>query len=371
MKLDVNFQSLWAQINKMGGTPRDFELEDLILPFDEIDSTLSEQGIEVELDELDTTGGLLSYKGRQVLLYIPDQGWRITEVLENGTVGKKFHVSHCRTLVSMKDAGRFERYVATNDLSGEFDVHGVDNFTRQEVEGRAELSVCKNCLTKLNYRDSIDIQIRKKVCREFSITEFFETYSTIFPYRPKQLGASASKRGYTSDWKEISARERQKKNYSCEECSVNLSSHKNLVHVHHINGVRSDNQVSNLRVLCAPCHKQQPYHSHVFIQKKDMQLITRIRNAQQIKPSGWDEVLKLADSAILGILGILRSRGVSPPAIGYEFTDSSDAVTAVVEAAWPLKRQALVLTNEDVPKERGWHFLTLENLTENPHLIHC
>ena len=77
MKLTVNFDALWEQVSKMGGETADFSIDDLIIPVDAIDAELSEKGIEVKLDDLDSTGGLLSYKGRQILLYIPDQGWRI------------------------------------------------------------------------------------------------------------------------------------------------------------------------------------------------------------------------------------------------------------------------------------------------------
>lgn len=370
MKLEVSFESLWAQVARMGAERSAFELEQLIRDWEEIDASLSDEGIEVQLEELDTTGGLLSYHGRQVLLYIPDQGWRISDVLDNGAIGKKFHVSHCKTLVQMREDGRFERYVATNDLSGDFKVHGVDNYSRHEIEGIANLNVCKNCLSKLNYKGSIDWQVRQSVCNDFSISEFFETYSTIFPYMPKQLDKSNRQLGYTPDWADISARQRKKHKYICQDCKVDLSENKRLVHVHHINGQRADNRESNLRVLCAACHKQQPYHSHVYIRKNDMQLITRVRNAQRLQPSGWDEVLKYADSSLHGILGMLRERGVSPPEIGFEFADSRGAVTAEVEAAWPRKKQGIVLTASDKPQEPGWYFFTLEQVIEDPYLIH-
>jgi hypothetical protein len=38
---------------------------------------------------------------------------------------------------------------------------------------------------------------------------------------------------------------------------------KDLLHVHHINGVKSDNSEMNLRVLCQYCHGEQPNHEHM------------------------------------------------------------------------------------------------------------
>ena len=70
MKLTYDFSSLWREVNRLKG---DIELFEVVSErsFDPIDVSLSDRGIEVELDDLDNIGNLLSYKGRQVLLYIP------------------------------------------------------------------------------------------------------------------------------------------------------------------------------------------------------------------------------------------------------------------------------------------------------------
>ena len=52
----------------------------------------------------------------------------------------------------MRGKGRYERYVATNDLSGEFYIAGHDPDSGKNIDGRTRLKVCKNCLGKLNYR---------------------------------------------------------------------------------------------------------------------------------------------------------------------------------------------------------------------------
>src|SRR5690606_23083484 len=112
------------------------------------------KGIEIKLDDLASTAGLLTYEGRQVLLYIPDQGGNISAVLGGEREkGKRFHVAECDTLEKMRRANRFERYIATTDVSGIFAVHGQD-FNFGSREGHAPLHVCINCLKALNYKQA-------------------------------------------------------------------------------------------------------------------------------------------------------------------------------------------------------------------------
>ena len=92
---------------------------------------------------------MLIYEGRQVVLYIQDQHWNIDAVLANRSEGKKVHVANCDTLLEMRRRGRYERYVATNNVSGDFYVTGQDEYG-VSGEGKARLRVCKNCLRKLD-----------------------------------------------------------------------------------------------------------------------------------------------------------------------------------------------------------------------------
>src|SRR5690606_19789276 len=127
----------------------EFTLESSGAPFGGVDIELA-SGKEISIDEIDFSGLVASYQGRQVLLYIPDHGHRLDEVLAGRDEGKKFHVTDCRTLDTMRRHNRFSRYFATNDLSGEFTYHGRSQYDRTRREGRANLKVCKNCTHHLN-----------------------------------------------------------------------------------------------------------------------------------------------------------------------------------------------------------------------------
>jgi len=232
----------------------------------------------VDIDEVEPINGVLSYKGRQILLYIPDHVWNVEAALEDGRVGNKYHIADCRTLEMMRDNNRFERYIATNDLSGYFKITGTTE-KNNVIEGRTNLSVCKNCLSKINYKNyNFD---KKSVFDEFSIEDFFDRYSQFFSSTPSRRIANKSDSCYAGNWKEISDSYKAKNNYCCEECHIDLVEYKELLHTHHINGVKSDNRDENFKSLCLDCHRQEPNHQHMKISSTKIKKIHCIRRDQK------------------------------------------------------------------------------------------
>ncbi len=151
MKLRVDFGSLHQAVARMGAKERDFSIHIDTRPMEPIDIELNE-GKEIPLAEVETPSGLLAYQGRQILLYIKDHGWNVSKAVQDGAAGKRFHVADCKTLQEMRSRNRYNRYVATNNLSGEFEITGIDPITRAQVSDIANLKVCINCLKKLNYK---------------------------------------------------------------------------------------------------------------------------------------------------------------------------------------------------------------------------
>ena len=104
-------------------------------------------------------------------------------------------------------------------------------------------------------------------------------YSIHFESLPKERNPQ-NVSSYVSDWAYISTAYRQKVNFRCEICTVDLLLHIHLLDVHHINGVKADNSETNLKALCKICHKEQPKHQQMCVDSAEIQQIKLLRVAQ-------------------------------------------------------------------------------------------
>lgn len=342
MKLSVDLSSLHNAVQTMGAEQINFEVSNEVIPIEPIDKQLGE-GLEVNFADIEFETGLASYKGRQVLLYIKDHSYnnKIYGVLKDGTQGNRFHIADCQKLDEMRRKGRFERYVVTNKLDGQFAVSGTDNTNNQLIEGETNLSVCQYCLESLNYEKFRAMprgQQRRMFVTSFKLADFFDTYSSFFKFMPTGV-ANNSDAGYSKDWDSISRNVRELFNYGCQQCGLDLKNNKRLLHVHHINGVKSDNSTSNLTPLCADCHRKQPDHQHMFIKHEETKIINQLRNEQGLNvKENWQDVYKLADPGMHGVIDLLEKYNVSFPEVGEEIQNDKQEVVAELELAWPLKK---------------------------------
>ena len=165
MKLDIDatLERLTSLQRQMGVTA---EPE---LPAADV-AVLRSTGHAVAITELPTDReGILKWRGQVVVLYIRDQyAW-------DGQVGGyRFHVAECSTIENMRLQGRGRRYVVTNRSDGTFPV-------RPDSCGEPRLlpmSVCKNCLARLDWDGSrsAGAEKRARIITSFDISNFFSTY---------------------------------------------------------------------------------------------------------------------------------------------------------------------------------------------------
>ena len=270
MKLSANlFESLIAVREKMQA--------DLVSDFTpsrlpELKKELENDGVPFELGDLEFGKNReLIYQGQVVFVYIQDTG-ASKYMLENEPENsKKVHLRQCRTLDSMHEQGRYDRYVATQNKEGRFLVH-----TRERDgatgEMHANLVPCKNCLNLIGYSGE---------AKGFSYAEFLsKDETTNFDRTPKTKDTDDRPSEYTKNWQNISQKYREFMHYKCEDCGVDLSSHRNLLHTHHINGVKSDNSNANLKALCKICHSNQPSHN-MYVAAHERDLIEKLRTSRK------------------------------------------------------------------------------------------
>lgn len=220
------------------------------------------EGIDINsLDVLDIDdNGTLVYKNTRVILYIRD--WSYSSSSNNQSM-PKFHVSNCRTLQDMRLRGRGARYVIATREDGVFIVNKITNGL-VEKGIQAKLDVCKNCLADLNWSDYSSGGDKNKIFNSFSLTDFFKKYpKSLLSQRTMLDDQEATFNHYVDDWNSISFELRQSKNWKCESCNTDMKDKKDKLDVHHKNGIKYDNNPSNLKVLCRTCHAKEPGHEHL------------------------------------------------------------------------------------------------------------
>jgi hypothetical protein len=360
VKLTVDFSALHHAVKNMGAGNIEFQISNKLVPIEPIDKQLNE-GLEVNFTDIEFDTGLASYQGRQILLYIKDHSYsnRIYSALEDGSKGNKFHVADCQKLDEMRKKGKLERYVVTNKLDGLFTIIGKDSNSNEFIEGEAKLNVCQFCLETVNYQKFASLQRgapRRIIVQGFQLADFFDTYSSFFKFMPTGI-ANVQTSHYTDDWKEVSKKVRVKFDYQCQQCRVDLKQHKSLLHVHHINGVKSDNSSSNLTPLCCDCHRKQPDHQHMFIKHDETKLISHLRNVQGLNTKdSWQDIYDMADPGMHGVINLLEKYHVSLPEVGEKVANDKQEVVAELELAWPLKKVGIAIDKPEAVEasKLGW-----------------
>lgn len=287
MKITLEFPEFRSLMVRMGAQESDWEIIDpgLIGRKKVIDEL--KEGKEIPLEAVSTSfGGLLTYQGEQVVLYIKDTRQDRRTLLDDPENSRRFHIADCRTLDDMRRKGRFERYVVTIRKDGKFLVEATDPITREVEELEAPLKVCRNCLTALNWEGYDDLRLKQyQIWREFTLEDFFAEFSTFFRSKPRYSDDTAPPGGYAKNWSRIALRLKERRNWRCDECGVDLSDDRKLLHGHHKNGVTSDNRPENIEVLCVVCHSEKPDHQRL---KPSVEAKERIESLRR-KRKDWHE----------------------------------------------------------------------------------
>lgn len=233
---------------------------------DELERLASPEGIGIgSLDDIHVLAdGTLAFKNSRVLLYIRDHS-----VYSGRKIDPKFHVTNCETLKEMKRQARAARYVVAARLDGTFRLNIIDG--NRKTETLRKLAVCQNCMGMLSF-DGFQMTLprssRYRLVNSFTLDRFFERYPrSLHVITPEHDSDNAPLNDYAQDFSDRSNALRAAANWTCQNsgCRVRLVKleHRRYLHVHHINGVKSDDAAHNHKVLCIGCHANEPSHGHM------------------------------------------------------------------------------------------------------------
>ena len=203
---------------------------------------------------------ILKSGNTSVALYIKWSRMINSSTATNGL--PRLHLVNCSKLREMREAGRINRYVATSEIHGVYDLlggSGKNPFQRS-------LMVCQACLTSIRrehpnapsnfglFKPSNEIDLKGW----FSLSPGAIPHANLF-----STPTLVSSGGYTADWSRISQEKRTSAGWKCSGCKLDLSNRKDLLDTHHVDGNPQNNTASNLTVLCRVCHSNQPMHQHM------------------------------------------------------------------------------------------------------------
>lgn len=259
--------------------PKDFpQLKELREKMDarsepDIDMKMRLVGVTVTKNDFEIDDEIPIVQSRKVVLYIREP--RNFQIFGNLP---KYHILHCSTLKDMQKKGDYHKYYATRRMDGMFPVKLSD---KDPLE-LCKLTLCFNCLKRL--KENYNWNVFPADPEKFPLEDWFEPF---FDYSSR-------------DWQKRSLTCRERANWTCQQCSINLKDDRHFLHAHHKYGTRFDDP-DDLMALCISCHAEQPKDGHRllkyypeydrFIRKYGNRSQHRIRfNLPNQEPHGTQEL---------------------------------------------------------------------------------
>ena len=76
--------------------------------------------------------------------------------------------------------------------------------------------------------------------------------------------SDVDEQGYVHGWSGIASEMRFAVGHVCQVCGIRLKDKPHLLHVHHLDRDKTNNESRNLQVLCVVCHSKADGHAHML-----------------------------------------------------------------------------------------------------------
>ncbi len=203
-------------------------------------------------DGIDTTVDQLKTAPDQTLFL---QDTRVfVELAQDPDSLPTIHLTACATVQAALQQNchvstRTERHVEVSVVNpdGEWDV------------ARQQKPVCVDCLRTLNWQgmqSDVPKELQQHIAEQFDLKYFYQIYPVSLPLTTyQQLWIKTGERlnTYTADWPEVAEYVKTYSRWICTTCQRRFAHHRNQLLVDHLNGLKYDNTIGNLRVRCVSC----------------------------------------------------------------------------------------------------------------------
>lgn len=259
-----NFENLRTLINKIAPSPAKIREKYLIVEGEEFENKANEDNVEYR-----ENGIFVKIDGEEFQRYIYKKYYYISRY------GKfpKFHFIRCSTVME---------YGISNYCSASKEKVLVIDRDTGEKHFDKTLDVCGNCSREASVnvpRDTV---------------AFFQNLGKKPPEEVRKQDVDIF--GYTFDWHEVRVNYLEMQDSKCERCTIQMAGYDTrYIHVHHKNGDKKQNDLSNLECLCVLCHS--------FVDERHIENFKKRRMKVQV-----DEFVKKYYADIKGLNNSCLSR---------------------------------------------------------------